>query len=201
MAGGSLPGAPQGLGAVADHGGGGAVHGAGLRGAGRSGRQVLRGRRGGRRAVSRRAVGGLGVQAVKAVAKVGHEAGSQGDVHSWSGGEAAGDLSGGMGEASPEAVSPAKAAEVANCQFQYIGFLQLGDVLALGLKGGDHQLLELVEAPVDAGSALPLQHGLHHLPVLVGAGHGANSLRPEGGVVFVSDFVRHRKANSVKVSD
>lgn len=62
--------------------------------------------------------------------------------------------------------------EVAHCQLQDVGFLELGDVLAFGLEGGHHEVFELVEAAVDARAPLSLQHGLHHLAVLVRARDG-----------------------------
>lgn len=40
------------------------------------------------------------------------------------------------------------------------------------LQGTGHQLFQFVQAAIDACAPLALQHRLHHLPVLVGPGHG-----------------------------
>lgn len=72
-----------------------------------------------------------------------------------------------------------KLPQVSHGQLQDVGLLQLADALSLGLQGEHHQILQLVQAGVDPGSPLPLQQGLHHLPVLV---------RPRQGFFFKIDF-------------
>lgn len=128
------------------------------------------------------------VHVVEAVSKVGHQAGAQLDVDSGSLGQAARHFVGGMCESSTEAVGiddgvggqallAAQLVEVAHCQLKDVGLLQLGHVLALGLQSCDHQVLELVQATIDASTALALQHRLHHFAVLVGAGDGLHGRR------------------------
>ena len=62
--------------------------------------------------------------------------------------------------------------EVANGQFQNVGFLQLGDGFTLRLKCGNHQVLEIVQTLVNSCSSTALEQRLHHFAVLVGARHG-----------------------------
>lgn len=58
---------------------------------------------------------------------------------------------------------PAKFVKMANGQFQNVGLFQFADVFALGLQGHDHQLLKLVQAPVDPGATFAFQHWFHDL--------------------------------------
>lgn len=65
----------------------------------------------------------------------------------------------------------AQRVEMTYRQLEDVRLLQLGHVLALGLQRGHHQVLQLVQAAIDAGASLALQHRLHHLAVLIGARH------------------------------
>uniref|UniRef100_A0A2S2R9D0 Uncharacterized protein n=1 Tax=Sipha flava TaxID=143950 RepID=A0A2S2R9D0_9HEMI len=53
--------------------------------------------------------------------------------------------------------------QVAHRQLQYVGLLQLAHVLTLGLQRHHHQVLEFVQAPVDASAAFPFQKRFHNL--------------------------------------
>jgi len=108
------------------------------------------------------------------VTEVGHEFGAEGDVHSGHGGQAAGHFGGAVREAGAVAVGVsaglgveallfAQTVQVAHGQLKDIGLLQLGDVFALGLQSGHHQLLELVQAPIDACAAFAFKHWFHNL--------------------------------------
>ena len=101
------------------------------------------------------------------LAQVGHEEGAHSDVHSGRG-QALAHFRGAGCVASMEPVQvqgrvqgqhllPLQLLQVADCQLQHISLLQLGDALALVLKRVHHQLLQLVEALVDASPPLPLQ--------------------------------------------
>jgi len=48
-------------------------------------------------------------------------------------------------------------------QLEYVSFFQFADVLAFGLQGDHHQFFELIQAPVDAGTAFAFQHWFHDL--------------------------------------
>lgn len=128
------------------------------------------------------------VHVVEAVSEVRHQAGAQLDVNSGGLGQAAGHFVGSVCESGAEAVGiddrvggqsllAAQLVEVAHCQLEDVGLLQLGHVLAFGLQSCDHQVLELVQATIDAGTTLALQHRLHHFAVLVGAGDGLHDRR------------------------
>lgn len=132
------------------------------------------------------------------MSEVGHQLSSQPHIHSGNRSQAAGHFVGGVCESSTEAVGvhrrverqaalAAKFVQMTNCQLQNISFLQFGDVLALRLKGADHQLLEFIEAAVDASAAFALEHRLHHFAVLVSARDGLRAVVCER----VSDLVRH----------
>lgn len=56
-------------------------------------------------------------------------------------------------------------------QLEYIGLLQARYMLALLLQALDHQILEIVQALVDARPSLALEQRLHHLAVLIRLGH------------------------------
>jgi hypothetical protein len=58
---------------------------------------------------------------------------------------------------------PAKLVQVAHCQLQYVSLFQFAHVLTLGLQRDHHQLLELVQAPVDTSAAFAFQHWFHDL--------------------------------------
>ncbi|CAA9995305.1 unnamed protein product [Nesidiocoris tenuis] len=116
------------------------------------------------------------VHLVEPVAEVRHQFGAEADVDSGNGGEALGHFGGAVRVAGAEAVGVddrrgaqrkalgfAQFVQVLNGQFQYVGLFQFADVLAFALQGCDHQLLQLVEAPVDPGSSFPFQHRFHHL--------------------------------------
>ncbi|KAL1123423.1 hypothetical protein AAG570_002503 [Ranatra chinensis] len=143
-----------------------------------------RGRSRGRPGVLRRGGGGRRdadgegarpvVELDEPVPQVGHELGAQLDVHAGGGGEALGHLGGARRVARPEAVRLGQGAgrqaplllqfvQVLDRQLQDVSLLQFADVLPFGLEGAHHELLELVQAPVDAGSSLPLQHRFHDL--------------------------------------
>ena len=62
--------------------------------------------------------------------------------------------------------------QVAHGELQYVRLLQLGDVLALRLQRHRHNVLQLVQAGVDAGPPLPLQQRLGDLLVAHGLGDG-----------------------------
>ena len=62
--------------------------------------------------------------------------------------------------------------QVFHCQFEHVSLFQLGDGLALGLQGIDHDVFEVVQAFVDPGTSLPFKQRLHHFSVLGGPGHG-----------------------------
>ena len=61
--------------------------------------------------------------------------------------------------------------QVANRQLEDVSFLQLGDVLALGLQRRRHDVLQLVQTLVDPCSTFPFEQRFHHLPVLMGSWH------------------------------
>ena len=116
------------------------------------------------------------------LAQVGHEEGAHSDVHSGRG-QALAHFRGAGCVASMEPVQvqgrvqgqhllPLQLLQVADCQLQHISLLQLGDALSLSLEGKHHEVLQLIQAGVDPRPPLPLQQGLHHLPVLVCARHG-----------------------------
>jgi hypothetical protein len=63
--------------------------------------------------------------------------------------------------------------EVTNRQFEDVGFLESSDRFAFCFDGDHHQVLEVVEALVDAGAPLSFEDGLHHFAVLVAARHVA----------------------------
>jgi len=62
-----------------------------------------------------------------------------------------------------ESVVPLEFVQVPDREFQYVGFFQLTDVLAFGLQRDHHQVLELVQAPVDPGAAFSFQQRFHNL--------------------------------------
>jgi hypothetical protein len=62
--------------------------------------------------------------------------------------------------------------QVANSQLEDVSLFEFGDGLAFGLKGRDHEVFEVVEALVDAGTTATFEERLHDLAVLVGARHG-----------------------------
>lgn len=108
------------------------------------------------------------------MSQVGHEFRAQVDVHAGDGGQALGDFRGAVGEPGAESVGvddgvgseallTAQLVEVLDGQFQDVGLLELGDVLTLGLEGGYHELLELVQTVVDASATLAFQHWFHNL--------------------------------------
>ena len=53
--------------------------------------------------------------------------------------------------------------QVTDSQFQNVGLLQLRQVFPFGRQGGAHEILELVEAPVDPCATLPLQERFRDL--------------------------------------
>lgn len=120
------------------------------------------------------------VQVVDAVAQMRHDALAQADVNVWNGGQHTRNLVGGVREAGTEAVvlnhwvarEPLltfQFVQVANGELEDVGLLQFGDIFALRLQRDHHQFFELVQATVDAGATLSLQHGLHHFAVLISA--------------------------------
>lgn len=86
-----------------------------------------------------------------------------------------------LGESIPESIGVAvlrgqgeppggaQGVKVTHRKLQDIRLLQLGHVLTLGLQRGHHQVLQLVQAAVDAGASFTLQHWFHHLAVLISA--------------------------------
>lgn len=72
-----------------------------------------------------------------------------------------------------ESESPggAQGVKMTHRELQDVRLLQLRHVLALGLQGRHHQILQLVQAAIDPGAPLTLQHRLHHLAILVGPRH------------------------------
>lgn len=115
-------------------------------------------------------------------AQVGHKFGAEGDVNALHGGQASGHFRGTVAVAltelilicrdgtNGELVTALQFLEMRHRQLQYVSLLQLGDGLPFGLECSHHQVLEFVQALVDARPSLAFQHGLHHLAVLVGAG-------------------------------
>jgi len=58
---------------------------------------------------------------------------------------------------------PAQLVQMPDSQLEDVGFFQFTDVLAFGLQGDHHQFFELIQAPVDAGTAFAFQHWFHDL--------------------------------------
>lgn len=77
--------------------------------------------------------------------------------------------------------------QMTNGQFQNISLLQLGHVLALRLESADHQLLEFIEAAIDASASLALEHRFHHFAILISARDGLRAIVCER----IRDLVRH----------
>ena len=165
---------------------------------------VARGRGGGGQRwagwARRRCVGGgcSSLHVVESVAQVGHELSAQPHVHTRDRSQAAGNFVGSMSESSTEAVSihgrvqwqaalTAELVKVANGQFQNIGFLQFCNIFSFRLKSADHQLLEFVEAAVDASAPFALKHRLHHFAVLISTRDWLRAVVCER----VRDLVRH----------
>ena len=116
------------------------------------------------------------------MSEVRHQPGSHFDLNSGNGGQELADLSGARGVSGGEPIHvdgriglqhplALQLLKMADGQFEDVGLFEAGDGLAFGLEGEDHQVAEVLEALVDAGSALPLDEGLHDLAVLVAAAH------------------------------
>ena len=121
-----------------------------------------------------------GLDGVQLVPQVRHQPRPDGDVHA-GGGQAPADLRGAGCVASSVSVHveagvhcqhllPLQLPQVLHCELQHVSLLQLADALPLGLQREHHQVLQLVQAAVDAGAPLPLDQGLHHFSVLVSLG-------------------------------
>lgn len=122
-----------------------------------------------------------GVQLIELMSQIGHQLGAQMNVDS-GGRQNSGDFFGAVCVASSEPIGfhggigeetllALEFLKMSHGDLQNVGLFQLGDVLLVHGQGGDHQLLELVQAPVDAGPTFPFQQRLHHLAVLHGLGH------------------------------
>lgn len=145
------------------------------------------------------------------MAEVSHESGSEIDVDSGGLRQTARHFGGGVSESGSEPIGAqcrsgrklalaAQRVEMVHGELQDVRLFQLGDVFAFGLQSGDHQLLEFVQAAVDASAPLALEHRLHDFAVLVRPGDGTTVFRDERRVLLgVSDLVRHRGLTSVSV--
>lgn len=145
------------------------------------------------------------VEIVQAMSEMGHQLGSECDVNTGSGGQAAGNFVGGMSESSTEtirfndwaagdkALLTAKFVQVVDGQFEDVGFFQLGDVLAFGLEGIHHEILEFVETTIDASTTFALKHWLHDFAVLVGAGDGLQGAGAAAAAVAGDVLDDHRR--------
>ena len=72
--------------------------------------------------------------------------------------------------------------EMPHSELEDVSLLQLRDALPVLLKGGHHQVLQLVQAPVDPRPSLSLQQRLDHVAILVGSGHGGFLRQLRGGL-------------------
>lgn len=105
-----------------------------------------------------------------------HEPGAEAHVDAGDGGEGDGHFAGALSETGTvtvargywvgrQAALAAQLVQVANGELQHIGLLELGHAgfaVLLG-QGTGHQVLELVQATVDPGTALSLQQGFRDL--------------------------------------
>ena len=116
----------------------------------------------------RRTVGGRLFQVVERVTQVRHEARAQRHVDARRGRQTDRHFAGALRESGAEAIRrrhrigrqaalAAQLVQVAHRQFQHVGLLQLGHVLALGHQRRSHQILQFVQAAVDARTALTFQ--------------------------------------------
>ena len=72
--------------------------------------------------------------------------------------------------------------EMPHSELEDVSLLQLRDALPVLLKGGHHQVLQLVQAPVDPCPSLSLEQRLDHVAILVGSGHGGLLRQLRGGL-------------------
>jgi len=118
----------------------------------------------------------VGRQRPKAGVEVLHQLGTCGGVDDrLGGGQVLGHFGGALGVAGAESVGvrsfggepqstlATEVVQVTDSQLQDVSLLEFRDVLPFGLQGSHHQLLELVQAPVDSGTTFALKHRLHHL--------------------------------------
>lgn len=135
------------------------------------------------------------VHFVETMAQMGHQFSAQLDVNTRNGSQASGNFIGAVGVTSPETISidyrvggksllTTQFIQMTDGEFQYVSLFQLADIFTLTLERRDHNFLELVETTIDPCPSFSLQHGLHHLPVLVGSGDGL-------GFFNRQHFVRH----------
>lgn len=61
--------------------------------------------------------------------------------------------------------------EMPHGKLEDVSLLQLRDALPVLLEGGHHQVLQLIQAPVDPRPSLSLEQRLDHVAILVGSGH------------------------------
>lgn len=124
---------------------------------------------------------------VQFMAEVSHQLSAEPHIYSRDGSQATGNFIGSMSKSSSKAVGvhcrvqwqptlTAELVKMTNGQFQNIGFLQFCDVLALRLESTDHQLLEFVEAAIDASASLALEHRLHHFAILISTRDGLRTV-------------------------
>ena len=72
--------------------------------------------------------------------------------------------------------------EMPHRELEDVSLLQLRDTLPVLLEGGYHQVLELVQTPVDPRPPLPLEQRLDHVAILVGPGHRGLLRQLRGGL-------------------
>jgi len=116
------------------------------------------------------------VHGVELVAEMRHQLGAESDVDTGGSGQATADFVRTVRVAGPKAVGvdhrvrretllTLELVQMTHRQLQDIRLLQLRHVLAVTGQRGHHQILELVQATVDARSTFALQHRFHHLRI------------------------------------
>ena len=116
--------------------------------------------------------------AADAGSKMTHESGTHDNINSGDGGHESGDFGRTSGVSGTIAIHVQarislqlllsfQFLQMSYCQFEDIGFFQFGNGFAFGLQGKNHQILEVVETLVDAGSPFSFKQRLHDFSVLV----------------------------------
>ena len=144
---------------------------------------LLLGRRAGRSVAGRRdgrcCGGWKRLQLVDAASEVRQKSLADSHVQSGGCGQISRHFGGAVGESGPEFVlrrvgrrtaaaqskclTFSQLVQVADSQFQNVGFLQFGQIFAFRRQSRRHQLLQLVQTPVDPGTTFAFQHRLHNL--------------------------------------
>ena len=104
-----------------------------------------------------------------------HETSAEADVNSWSSGKGDRHFAGALSEAGTEAIGSgdgigsetaftAQLVQVANSEFEHVSLFEFGHVFTVfSSQSTGHQILEFVQAAIDASTALSFQQRLSDL--------------------------------------